>query len=192
EAVVAEGEPQFKRTEAAREFERLFEESEAFNGVAAEYAGVVTGMRKSVSRCVGIAIKQAAAVQRLIQPFMWIERNGVGQFQSLKATARGNCRQCTVSSINVEPGIVLACDSSYLRKRVDRARVDGSGGGDHRDRSLPRLFIPCDGSLEFLGQHMEGSIGTHKAQVFTADSEQRDGFRDRHVHFFRRVDGHFC
>src|SRR5437762_2206481 len=137
-------------------------------------------MRKSVSRCVGITIKQAAAVQGLIKPFVWIERNRVGQLQSLKATAGGDCRKCTISSINVEPGIVLARDSSYLRKWVDGARVDGPGGGDHRDRGLPRVFIPRDGPLEFLGQHMEGSIGAHKAQVFTANSEQRDGFRDRH------------
>ena len=94
-----------------------------------------------------VTVQQAATVQRLIKPFMRIERKRVGEIEASEFFGCGDRGQSTVGAIDMHPQSVTAGDCRNFRERVDRARVDGAGGRDHGDRNLPFFFVLLDGLL---------------------------------------------
>src|SRR5581483_8823090 len=74
QAVVAQRQPQLQRAEAPRKFQRLFKKREPFDWIFTQGTRIFTGMTEGRAGILRIAKKQAAAVQRLVQPFMRVER----------------------------------------------------------------------------------------------------------------------
>ena len=109
-AVIAKREPELESTEAARQFDRLLEESKALHWVVAERPRVVTGVGKRRSSRLWIAVEEKAAVKRLVEPFMGIERDRIRLGESSESFWVSHRRGAPVRAVHVEPQIVFAGD----------------------------------------------------------------------------------
>src|SRR5215813_10689661 len=187
--VVPQGQPQFESTEPARQFDRFLKKREAFNRVVAQNTGVVAGVRESFARSVTIPIKQTTAVQWLVQPLVWIEGDRIRQFQALEPVARGQCGQSAVGAVHMEPDAMFSCDGRNLCQRIDRARVYRASGGYNRDRSFTGFLVTRERPIELRGNHVKRLIGPNQPQVLSSDSQQSHSLWNRHVYFFRSIDG---
>ena len=72
-----------------------------------------------------IAHEEAAALVRLVQPLVRVERDRVGELDPGErlAAALGQRREAPVGRVDVEPGAVLVGDRGEVLERVDRAGV---------------------------------------------------------------------
>jgi hypothetical protein len=116
-------------------------------------------VRERRPRTLGIAIEQAAAVERLVEPLVGIDRDRVRPVEAAKRLGNGQGGERAVGAVDVEPNAVL------LRDRRTKA---SSGSmlpvltvprrGDHGERPLPRGDVVTDRSIEGLGHHPERRI----------------------------------
>ena len=104
--MVTERQPELQRAKTPRELHRLFEEGKAFNGIRIELPGIGAGIGECLARDRRIPVQEATTIKRLVEPFVRIQRQGIGMFKSLKLLRSRNGGECPVSTIHVELGLV--------------------------------------------------------------------------------------
>src|SRR4030095_4596786 len=102
--------PKLQGTKPSGEFHGLFEKREAFDGVSRELFGVVSGIGEGATSNVDIAMQKAAAVQRLVKPFVRVQRERIRFRKSYELFRRRQKSQGSVGAVDVEPGIVRLRD----------------------------------------------------------------------------------
>ena len=155
EAVVAQRHPQLHGAESSRQLQRFFEKRIPLHRVCARGTSIVATMGERLSRPFGRPIEQTAAVERLIQPFVRVERNRVRKFQTIEFDPIGHCRQSAIGAVNVKPCIVALGDLRNLSKWINRTGVHRTRGSDDRQRSSARGFILENARFEFRRNHAE-------------------------------------
>ena len=102
-----------------------------------------------------IAHEYGTALERLVQPFVRIERHRVGVLDAgqHRTPAFGERGETAVRGVNVHPHPVLRADVGDRRKRVDAAGVGRPGGGRHEDGAAPLRDIRLDRTDERVGAH---------------------------------------
>ena len=93
-----------------------------------------------------IANQKKARVVRHLSPFVEIERDGIGVFQSGKPRrqrGRKNAERA-IGAIDMKPELLLAAQRAQGREIVDGADVDRAGRADHEERLQADLAIPFD------------------------------------------------
>ena len=183
EAEVTERKPKRKSAEGAGELDGFFEEGEPFDGVCGEGAGVVAGVREGAARVGGIAIEKASAAGGLIEPFVRIERDGVGEIDSVECFGNGERCECAIGSVDVEPEAVLATDGGDFAERVDAAGCRGAGAGNYGDGLEAGAEVVLDCLAQDVDAHAEGVINGDQADGIVAQAEKRSGLGVGHVGF---------
>src|SRR3954453_11492239 len=77
QADAPEQHPDFQRTETPRQLRSVIPKRERLIGFATDHARVIRVMRERGAGLFRIAVKDAAAVDREVEPLVRIERNGV-------------------------------------------------------------------------------------------------------------------
>src|ERR1041384_1669920 len=82
--VIAHRQPDLECTKTPRQLHRFFEKAEALDRIRGKRLSIIPAMGKRAVRVRRIAEEQAAAIQRLIEPFMGIEGKRVCTLQTAK------------------------------------------------------------------------------------------------------------
>ena len=97
-----------------------------------------------------VADEKAAALVRLVEPLVRIDRDRVRQLDPGErlASALGQRREATVRSIDVQPGTGGAADLGDLRQRIDRPGARAATADGDEERPQPGGSIGLDRSAE--------------------------------------------
>ena len=186
-AVILQRQPELERAEAPRQLHRLLEKGEPLHRFVAEHAHIVAAVREGRAGHCRIPIEQAAAVDRLVQPFVRIERQRIGLLQPAKLFGHRQRSESAIGAVDVQPQVLALGDVSDLGQRIDGAGAtvpavarspSACGPPAGRRRSLPR-----GRQRACANRRRPGSVACS-----AADAQQRYRLRDRHVHLFGRVD----
>ena len=134
QAEVAERHPELQRAAAAGELQA--EVGEVHLAVPASMSlrksGEISKPRRSARR----RGRAAPQLDRLVEPFVRVERDRVGELHAGErlAAALAEAGEGAVGAVDVEPDAMLAADLRELAERVDRARGRGAGVRDHHER----------------------------------------------------------
>src|SRR4030095_15162672 len=98
----------------------------------------VIGALEAESRaCPGFIAKQkTAGINRHIEPFVWIQREGISEGDpaeegTLLLIERS---ECSISAVDMEPQAEFICDCRNFIQRIDGASVNSSSAGHHAKR----------------------------------------------------------
>ncbi len=83
-AVILQGQPELQRPKTAGKLDRFVEEGEGLAGILVEDFYIVAAVGEGFARRIALAVKQAAAIDRLVKPFMRIERDRVGKIEPVE------------------------------------------------------------------------------------------------------------
>ena len=153
-----------------------------------KHLDVVAAVREGVAGRLRVAIQQTAAIDRLIQPFVRVERQGIGQRQSMELLGRSQGGQPSVGAIDVQPQTLAPGEVGDLRQGIDRAGDDAAGAGHDGDRRVSSFAVGGNSGLERIRPHPECVVDRDQAQIVAADAKHRDGLRNGHVHLFGSID----
>src|SRR4051794_1972629 len=103
--VITDGEPELERAEAAREIDGKIEERESFDRVCAHGFCIVPSIGKSAPRSCLVAKQKTAAIEWLIEPFVCIERERIGEIESAEFFWSGQGRERSIGSVDMQPEI---------------------------------------------------------------------------------------
>ena len=116
---------------------------------------IVGGHLERAAQSRAIAHQHGTALEWLVQPFVRIERHGVGALDAGqgRTPAFGERGETAVRGVNVHPHPVLGADVGDRRERVDAAAVGRPGGGRYEDGAAPERDICLDRADERVGAH---------------------------------------
>src|SRR5207302_5176750 len=99
------------------------------------------------------AAEDAAALERLVEPLVGVERHRVRELDpgQRRAAALGYRREAAVRRIHVEPDTAVTADVRDLAKRIDRARARRAGRGRDEERLTPRARVRLHRGDERVG-----------------------------------------
>jgi hypothetical protein len=139
---------------------------------------------------VGLANEQGAALDRLEEPLVRVERHRVGPVDARKRApaALGENGEPAVRGVDVEPHVGLAAQVGELAQRVDGARVGRAGVRAHGERGEPAPAIGVDRGGERRERQPESRVDGKHAHSLGAKPEHACGPRHRRVTLARHVD----
>ena len=188
QAEVANGEPEREGSEGTGKLDGFFEESKALDGVGGERAGVVAGMGEGTARISRIAVEETAAASGLVEPLVGIEGDGIGEADSFEGFGDGKRSECAVSSVDVQPEIVLTTDFGDVANGIDAAGGGGTGAGDDGDGFEIGVEVALNSFAQIVGAHAEGVVDGDEPDGIVAQAEKRGGLGVGHVGFSGTVD----
>src|SRR5439155_25602541 len=107
----------------------------------ARYAGlrvaqVVGDDLEGVQQLTSLAHEETSDFERLIEPLVRVERDGVGELEAARrsAAALAEHREGAVRAVDVEPDAALLADRGDLRERIDGAGARRSSDGCDEER----------------------------------------------------------
>ena len=187
EAVIAQRQPELQCPETARELDRLIEEREGLDRIGSERLRIIAAEGERPARRVLAPVEEQPAVERLVEPLVRIEREGVRGGKSPERLRDGEGREGAVGAVDMQPELLLAADGRDVGERIDCSRIDGAGGGDHGERGASGGAIGGDGRAQRLGVEAIVVARLDEREALAAESEQRHRLPDRHVRFARGV-----
>ena len=136
---------------------------------------------KCLGQEVGAARDENGASHRRRQPFVRIDGDRVGAFDTVKHAAQAIRRQCRAAPgrVDVQPERLLFRDVGAGVQRVDHARAGGSGRGNDHDRNRSRGAVLGNGLEQRLGVHPAVAVGIHQPQCAAADAGLMRYFQPR-------------
>ena len=175
-SVVLEGEPQLERAEPAGELDRLVEEREALDGVVARRLHVFGAVGEREPSDLGVAVEEDAAVERLVEPFVRVERDRVGLRHARELLRLRKCGRSAVGAVDVEPQTVPPRDVCELGERIDRAAHDRPGRTDHGNALTSCVSIVRDRSLQRRHFDPHLIVDLDQAQICAPEPEEPTAF----------------
>ena len=107
-----------------------------------------------VRRVIGKGVQQllwfphegATGFKRCIQPFVRIDRDGIGILQCRQVCRSSRCIRSkrAVGAIDVEPQSIIPAYGSKIRQRINCSCSYRSRVADYQKRQLSLIAIPCD------------------------------------------------
>src|SRR6185503_8225129 len=116
-------------------------------GAAAILVEVFRCNIKSLAQnCASAAYQDRAASKGNKHPFVRIEGDRVSVINTLQfgLVLFRQSQGATICRINVEPAIMLLCDSRQLRKGINYSRRRSSRNADNATGNAPSLDVSCD------------------------------------------------
>ena len=116
---------------------------------------IVGGHLERAAQSRAIAHQHGTALEWLVEPFVRIERHGVGALDAGQGgtSAFGQRGETAVCGVNMHPHPVRGADVGDRGERVDSAAVGRPGGGRYEDGAAPEGHISLDGGDERVGAH---------------------------------------
>ena len=126
------------------------------------------------SQVAPVADQQRAALERLVEPLVRIERHRVGQLDARQrgAPALGDGGEPAVGAVDVEPDAAVAADAGQRGERVDRAGVRGARHAGGEQRRAAGAHVGVDGGGQRLGPQAPVAVCGQHAQLVGAEAEQ--------------------
>ena len=157
-------------------------------GVAAP--SVVLGLvRERALEEAPVADEQPADVERLEEPLVRIDRQGVGAFERGHASREplGEPGSAGIGGVDVQPEALALGEVGKVGDRVDRAGVRRAGGTDDRERDAARGPVGRDRLRDRSGLEPEPLVGRDAHERVGREARDRQRPRDREVRLVRDV-----
>ena len=138
---------------------------------------------------VPLAHQQRAALDRLVEPLVRIERDRVGRLDPAqrRTSALGQRREAAVGGVDVQPHAVLAADLGELAQRIDRAGVGRARGDAREQRRAAGRDVGLDRARERRRRQPQVLPAGQDAQLVGPEAEQPRRAGDRRVRLVGRV-----
>ena len=95
-----------------------------------------------------------------------------------------------IRTIDVKPEIEFSCDVRDLVERIDDAGVYSARTANDAKRSQAFAKISLDLLSERVDAHSLAIVARNHTHLIASEAENVSRLRDRHVNFFRSVNGH--
>ena len=135
---------------------------------------VVGHDRERAPQAHALADEQGAALERLVEPLVRIEGDGVGQLDPLQpaAPALGQRREAAVGAVDVAPRAARAGDLGELGQRVDRAGVGRAGAERDEQRPPPGGEVGVHRARQQVGAHAVLRVDGQHAHLVGVEAER--------------------
>ena len=185
----AQGQPELECTRGSRELEALVGEvDDAF--VDLRVAQVVRGDLERTPERVRVAHEHAAALVRLVQPLVRVERDRIGEREiaERRSAAVGQHGEAAVRRIALEPDVALAADGGELVDRVDGAGARRAAVRDREERQPAGRLVGRHRGCKRRGLEPQIVADRQHAQLVRPEAEHPCRARDRRVRLVGCVD----
>src|SRR4051812_20850814 len=147
-------------------------------------------MREGGAGLFRIAVKDATAIDRKVEPLVRIERDGVRALDAAEQRPGWfrEDRKPAVARVDVHPEAEALRNFMDSRERIERAGVHGPGIRRHKEGKVTGREIRGDLRNEIVDSNPEAFINRNAADSFAAQTEKRGGFRDGVMRLHRRVE----
>ena len=137
-----------------------------------------------------VADEHAAALERLVEPLVRIERDRVRKLEPAQGAARPLAEngEAAVGRVDVKPDAVLAADPGELGQRVDGAAVRGASVRRGEQREAPGAQVGLDRGGQRLRREPERRVARQHAHLLRPEPEHPGPAGDRRMRLVRDVE----
>ena len=156
----------------------------------ARFLQVVGRDRERVPQLGAVADEQAAALVRLVEPLVRVERDRVRVLDpgELPAPALVEHREPAVRRVHVQPHVLLVAQLDEIFQRVDRAAVRGAAVRGDEERLATGRDVGLHRRLEQVDAHLELVARRDHANLVLPEAEAACGSRHRRMRLIGDVD----
>ena len=133
--------------------------------------------------------QETARLEWCEQQLMRIERDRIGAtaWQKLMAHARAQYEQPAIRGVDMQPQPVRLTELRQLVDRIDGARRDRPGTGDHTERCVTTSAVFVYGARELVDAQLTRRVGWNPPHVVGAEPEDRGALLDALMRLGRGV-----